>query len=1302
MSGTAGVVTPREVASVGHGSSPASRSASAGNSLSSYARWRSMRGADASDRSLPSHPRAADVVATCTATTALASVAEASTSSLPTVLPSPHHHHNRCSLSDALPSVSINDERSPRVGVYVDDGDTHRGTLKDSADSVRWSLISMSSAPGRSRGDASPHKLEQQQPPPHHREAVEREDNGALAPTARVDGTTHTSRTAAIAAAVPRIVEAQTSATEAYAGRWSHELQQSSAAEAELRRLYQTLERELAETRRAHAAAEATHTREMQSLTRQLEQEKAERAKAEQDREDLLMQATTSPSQTPRGGALPGSDLVQRDGHHDHHAAAAAGGAVVSDVFYEKLREREERARARVRREFVRQAQESLYAEQRRCSEAETATEAALRRLAKAEEELAQRQEALQDATSVMEAKDVQLHERAIHIQELEAAVRLLEHQLATDAEAAQHAGDVASTKLHEAAALAALRQAELEAQRVFAHQLQEKLGLTASNLLDRENSEESVLRTVQELQARCRRLEADLESEVRGATALLQQQRQHAEDEARLLQERNSELKRRAGVVEAELAELRTRREYDGNEVAQLRSRYEKALDEGRIEIRSLQLQLERVTEAAQRRRGESATATEIERQQQATLVRQYAAETRAAQEEVSRVKAQLQRESEKHLTTVLELSQQITQLKQANTRLEHAVNVHEHERTGATRLLERARQELSQARDDRQRMGLSLVDLREDSRASSVARSHDGLLRRVAELESVRADLAEKLRRANHVIAELQVTPRASGMQAAGKRGDAGETHRRRHPAPLSIPPTDSFLRMSDDDHNDDDRLSRRQASGDVESIPRNAAGVVHVAPVMRLADGDARAVPATVQDLLEATAEHLQQILRDSAAAPHHQSVHENLPTAPPTLRERRRRSSLQPEEHEALDRVLVSCMAALECCHLKKTTSPFYSSFGDGSGAAAAAAAAALDTAQTSAAEVTIAPAEWATSAPSTTTRDEGHRRHDASFPSSVPAASAAPAPAQALRRRSSQDHSPQAPPARPRRSSQRSTSASAGEESTVAPVGHTALFHPRPLTERGAADAVQLTNGTGRDRPRPDTHKHTGAGRRTSLSGEDQRDELEAEPCWEGEEEREQGQEGRRAEAQVRSRQVAHEPPHLQRPSMDTRAAGAAPPARPRRGGGEREEQRTHRPPFERDSVATRSAPLLEQPRAAPHAPVPAEVRVAAGGEVEGEDDDDGILRWSPIPPATPNGALLATPPLQSASTPASPPPVQQQQQQQQQRQQHLGDATATSLFSNVHHVFPATSETALVIDVHQSTPPPVRRRSNGW
>lgn len=1374
MSHTPSLVTPRGTAADSTGGSAAletSRSASAVSSPGSYSRWRNARATtDASDSALPSRLHGVDgttppaaplpvavaaVGGIAVSAPSMARAAEVSLSSLPAVVvpPSPAARQSdgeaRSPLdaqdisrtSDTRPSPSVG-ERSYRYGMPASSlpslGDVslreRRRSAKAAAsdavgvspavpgtedDSLRWSPTSpppIMEKAGQTRDsevDASPSAAAADRP---HRKA---------SPSARAALKDSTSTAAAIAAAVPRIAQAQASATEAYAVSWSRELQDSTADEAELRRCYQQLEKELVESKRALATADAKHARVVEALTRELEQERAARAKAEQDRDELLAEAVSgSPSMSPRGRGQQPYDADNNEASStsgdvralspgNNNNAPGNNNRYVSDVFYDKLKEREERARARVRREFVRNAQESLFAEQRKVAEAEKQTAAALKRLEKAGEDLSAVQEALQEANAVLEAKDVQLHERAIHVQELEAHIRLLERQLAAAEDALRQAAQASAKQLEESQSLAAQRLAELEAQRQFAHQLQEKLGLTTRDLFDRENDQDGVLRTVHELQARCRQLEENFAAEVREATALLEQRKQRAEDEARLLAGRNDELKSRCSAMETELAELRARREYDSAEVTQLRVRHEKDLSECHVEIRSLQMQVERLTEAAQRRSYESASAQEIERQQQAALVHHYAAEARAVQEELDRVKAQMHRENDKHLSIVLDLSQQITALKQANTRLEHTVNVHEHESSDATRLLARARQELTQVREERRRLSASLVDLREDSRASSAVHNQGALLRRIAELENVRKDLTEKLYLANrtaqqwaHAIhdATARGVDPGDGVRAVADR-PRQHKHRRGSLSSVSVPATDSFLGMSDDDERDGARHP-------LQLQPPETSGQANAVPALR--------------ELLESVVLQLHLVTGDGATHQRGASVHENLPTAPPTLRERRLRGSIQPDEREALDRVLVSCMAALECGQLKRTTSPFYS-------LSPAGAAFADRVAAHGNGAGTSPPASPRLCALGATTplqsfnpvggafADAGSARESVSVRSahsSVPQGYLPPrfyeGPVlrhggegdDATHRAApwSADHAPQVPLARPRRSFQRSPSTvTEGNEGVVARLQHVSEGLPEPAPHRmprpAHVDTVTTsTNGTAA-RESTRAQRHPGA---AELSPD--RDELESEPCWEEDAEDaelvDRFTEGPRRATRSgapRAYESAAAPPEVaasvQQPTKGTHAA-SAPPSRPQRSGEPRSGAAAAPvPPTGTVSSPTRrlvTSLLGTTGNAAVYSASGSPTMPETRGETTVDGTEEGILQCSPIAPAAASGGFLASSRGSSAaSSTAAAAAI---------APGAGGHDESSHLFGNVRYAAPAQTRPVLVIDVHQSTPPPLRRR----
>ncbi|KAG5496962.1 hypothetical protein GH5_01477 [Leishmania sp. Ghana 2012 LV757] len=1136
MSRPLDVETPRDAAgsaSGGNRSPQTSSSTSLANSPSSYARRRNSRKADATDHSLPTHSLPGDSVSPAAAASTIDEETSKSSLLIAVQLSKSCKEEGRRSLSErnistaseTQPSTSI-EERSFHLGLTMATAASnselpsqaqrdfegqkgHHNVLKHGEGSVRWSLASLGAA-NRSRGGVHRHRK-----PPDQSPAAVATDSAEAGKT-----------TVAIAETVPRIAQEQTSAAEAYAHRWSSELQRSTATEEELRQLYQQLEGELMRTRRAASAAEARRKRELDLLKRQLEQERTERAKAEQDREDLLSQATISASLTPRASdALPSSEQGG-DAKGSRSDCNSTSSAHVSNIFHEKLKEREERARARVRKEFVREAQERLYAEQRRRAEAEKAAKVALQRLAKAEGDISKLQEAAQEEASVMEAKDVQLHERAIHVRELESHIHHLERQLAAAEDARRRSTELMAKNLEEAKALADQRQAELEAQRQLVHQLLEKIELSRDDRFDRGDDQEGLLRTMHELRARCCHLEQGLAAGVQQATALSQQRRERAEEEVQLLRGRNDELERRCAAVGAELAESMTRLEHVRSEMAQLRERSEKDISECRVEIRSLQLQLEHATKVGRRGSLEGCTAKEIEREQHAALL-QYAAEARAAQEGLGRLKEQFHREKQRHLGIVLDLSQQITTLKQANTQLEHAVNVCTHNTSDSARLLDRAHQELSQLREERRRLSASLVDLREESRVSSAASSHDSLRRRIAELESVQRDLSAKLRVANRTARQLQSMQQATADQP--RSGCALTGHHNRHGSPSSI----FVLRTNSSSQNlEVEREKQRVADDEAASTPGSFMGDTLISASSRY-----REATTALPDLLESIAQQLQSITRDIEQQPDLSAQH-NLPAAPSTLQQRRMQQTVHPEEREALDRVRVSCMAALECCHLRRTSSPFYPSFRDGAeerGSRRAAAAPSLVPSLVEGDRVSAARSRSSSVADSCRQRKQNYR-------------DVAP---QAAHVELPQDHIPQGRLERPRRSSQ-SSRVSFGDEDSLARFSYTSVATsnlPTEGTPRGDAAANVLPHGRLEQSPARKCgvddsdgvrciHSHVSV---SVINGN--REELPSESCWEDDED---------AEAIERGERVAP-PVGLPRSGSDTRVKEVS-PARPRRAG----------------------------------------------------------------------------------------------------------------------------------------------------
>ncbi|KAG5472032.1 hypothetical protein CUR178_02698 [Leishmania enriettii] len=1131
------VEKPRDAAgsaSGGNRNPQTSSSTSVANSPSSYARRRNSRKVDATDHSLPTHSLPGDSVSPVAAASTIDEEASKSSLLIAVQLSKSCKEEGRRSLSERNISAASETEPSASIGELsfhlgltmataasnselpsqaqrdFEGQKGHHSALKHGEGSVHWSLASLG-AENRSRGG-----VHRDRKPPDQNRADVATDSAEAGKT-----------TVAIAETVPRIAQEQTSAAEAYAHRWSSELQRSTATDEELRQLYQQLEGELIRTRRAASAAEARHKRDLDLLKRQLEQERTKRAKAEQDREDLLSQATISASLTPRASEEVPRSEQGGDAKVIRSDCNSTSSAHVSNVFHEKLKEREERARARVRKEFVREAQERLYAEQRRRAEAEKAAKVALQRLAKAEGDIRKLQEAAQEEASVMEAKDVQLQERVIHVRELESHIHHLERQLAAAEDARRRSTELMAKNLEETKALADQRQAESEAQRHLVHQLQEKIGLSRDGWSNRGDDQEGLLRTIHELRERCRHLEQGLAAEVQQATAPSQQRRERSEEQVQLLRGRNDELEQHCAAVGAELAESVTRLEHVRSEVAQLRERSEKGVGECRAEIRSRQLQLEHATKVERRGSSEGCTAKEIEREQHTALLHQYAAEARAAQEELGRLKEQFHREKQRHLGIVLDLSQQITTLKQANTQLEHAVNVCTHDNSDSARLLDRAREELSHLREERRRLSVSLVDLREESRVISAASSHDSLRRRIAELESMQRDLSAKLRVANRTARQLQSMQQATADQS--RSGCALTDHHHRHGSPYSI----FVLRTNSSSQNlEAEREKQRVADDEAASTPGSFMGDTLISTSSRY-----REVTTALPDLLESIAQQLQSITRDIEQQPDLSAQH-NSATAPSTLQQRRMQQTMHPEEREALDRVRVSCMAALECCHLRRTSSPFYPSFRGGAEEKASRRAAAAPSLVPALVEGGHASA--ARSRPSSVA--DSCRRRKRNYRDVAPQAAHVELP---------QDHIPQGRLERPRRRSQSSRLSFCDEDSLARFSYASAATSNLPTggTPRGDAAASLLPHGRLEQSPARKSdvddsdavrciNSHLSS---SVISGN--REELPSEPCWEDDED---------AEAMERGERVTP-PVGLPRSGSDTRATEVS-PARPRRAG----------------------------------------------------------------------------------------------------------------------------------------------------
>jgi hypothetical protein len=1386
MSDLPSVVTPSEIAVEAPQKSPSSRSISV-ISTSSLARWRQSQGMSQTSvstgptpssstrerkekeerrtRHIPPAAVITDATERETASVSYPSPHDDGAGANAATTTSPNHSRSidersyRAVVSDHIrrsPSDSqldpIHESTAPST-TPLPQQSTRRGEVYPVAgdDPMHWSFEAASS----SSASREPPQLSQQRGA--LKEGHETSGAGAESPTA-------------IAAAVPGIAQARESAADAYADRWTDAVRRSTVPEEEFLCAFRQLETELREAEKRMTAAEARQQREVSALKAQLQIEKEARLKAERDREELLNQATISPVLSPRTtGAVGGCVLhVNVEGGNRSRSSAndAAAGAsatssnatggnsttatYISEAFYEKMKEREDRARARVRKEFVRQAQESIYAEQRKAAEAEKAAALASRRLQQVEEEVKKAQSALQDANAVMEAKDVQLHERAIHIQELETQLRLLQRQRESAAEAAVQNEQQSRRKLEEMQKLADLRQSELEAQRGFAQQLQEQLGLKTRDLFEKESSQQSVLQLILALQTRCKSLEADLESAVREATALLDQRRQHAEAEADVLRQRNEELKQRCAAADGEVASMKGQRECDAKEMALLRERYERDLSEQHVEVRSLQLQLERVLDAAKQRSAESLSATEIERQQQQTLLRKYAAEATAAREELDRTRAAAQRANEEHLRTTLELSQQLTALKQANTRLEHRVNILEHESADATRLLSRARDELTQLREERRRLSASLVEFREDSRMRSALESQDVLQRRVAELENVRHDLNKRLLYANQTIEDMQ--RRSQYMGELNSRCSQNESQRvpsvqgvlssAATPRPKS-PPAERESHIDAKEKNRPQQSSRQlvvstaPSSGLpelLELMVELLEPIIHPFPQTSWREGEAPKSTAAAASASATSAARL-------------------------GLQERRQQLSLSPEEREALDRVLTSCTAALRCNskslhivdspsklgeqnereeeHVKEKRRGVWKDSDNVAGSSFTPAPLLRDPA---AQPLSTSVSRCDPSSPVDLPQQQQQQQQRNQQRTGVPKAELP---------------SPQEPLTRPRRSSQPSLSSVATDD-MVMRFSHTSetpatplLHHRRPMSNENTDGLTARQQRRQNDDSRKPEHEKeevvrmstdTSLARNATVTQRDKpedRDELESEPCWDSRVS-EPASAPRRNESRASSSSSSLLSSQCSRKAEQQRLQGSdallgterkayrasfAPPSRPQRSAASVTASLAVASASPSASVSVQNSavedPLVLKLSHKTPARGAAVESVTSEAEKTPDTEWDGILRYSRIP----EEALSPLPKEVLRDAAAAAAAVQGD----------AGDATP-SLFSNVQYVSAGSSVTrsahghphrerelrsvsssasqydhyrqravvpdgALVLDVHQSTPPPPRGRT---
>lgn len=544
-------------------------------------------------------------------------------------------------------------------------------------------------------------------------------------------------------------------------------------------------EQEAIELRKRLEHQEAAAKKENDLLRAALTKETAAKEKAERDVEELL--TMQSVGQSPKALSLEAS-AAALSGAGGSTATAemrkstSSTSAPLSDAFWQKMREREERARARVRKEFIQKTQEELHAEQRRREEAENAAAEADRAARKAEAATRRAQEQLQEMQTALEEAKGELHRRALTTEEAQSQLRSLEHQLLIREQDLERQQRRAEERYKELEDLAAQREAALEAQRASTHQLLKELGVKDRDLLDKESAHDSVRNEIRALQAKIAWQQETFDTTLREKNDLHQQETEQKTLELATLRERCEDLRKRCDVAERFAEQERARQAAEEESLEAQRQMYQNQLLELRVEHRSLQLQLEKMTEAARRHTHDRASQQEMDRQERESLMRKYAAEATAVREELTRVQADRQKEKEKHLRAVLELSEQLTAQKQRNIKMEHALNQLEHENTEASRLLLVARDEMTVLRHERglaaQRLAAGSASVcrpscsvgssawlteATDEETTELAR----VIRRLAEVEAVRNDLNHRLAEANATIQWLM--QKAQGQPSA-----------------------------------------------------------------------------------------------------------------------------------------------------------------------------------------------------------------------------------------------------------------------------------------------------------------------------------------------------------------------------------------------------------------------------------------------------------------------------------------------------------------------------------------------------
>lgn len=595
----------------------------------------------------------------------------------------------------------------------------------------------------------------------------------------------------------------------------------------ELMAAYRAKELEAMAARTALTDAESAHQRELTLVRRQLAEETAARVIAEQEVEEILpMMASTrmrasgnSPALDSFGGDInhspqPPSSIANPGAANATTTTTDGGGA-----FWQKMREREDRARARARKEFIQDQQTKLYAEQDRRQEAEKIARESERRLAAAEERTQRHMASAREAQSLNDELKGTVSERDVRISELESQLSLLQRQWELAGEDKGKELRTLQGKIRDMEGLLAARDASLEEQRRFGRSLLQELGLKDRDLLDKDSIAAGVTKQVKAIQEQFQSQQRSRERAGQDQETALRQSLEHAAVNAAALTAHADDAVRRALTAEGDLARYKSDHSHATAEAAAQLQRLQGRMNDQQVEARSLELQLGQVSEVARRYAAEAAQRRERERQGQEAMTRRYEGEISSLREEVDRVALQRQRDKERHLEELLRMGREGGALKEQHARLEHAVNALEHERTRRANAIninnaigggEEGRTSTSAAaaaaiifaplslisgggdetRDSHHHPRPSFHGPAGDGRMSIIIDSHitpqspsrnDATIQqqqqqqqRIAELEAVRADLKSRLSESNALVYSLQQQQHQSGVMGSNSQAD------------------------------------------------------------------------------------------------------------------------------------------------------------------------------------------------------------------------------------------------------------------------------------------------------------------------------------------------------------------------------------------------------------------------------------------------------------------------------------------------------------------------------------------------